>query len=250
MEKTFLYDARATGVSGTVTLPFQDLIQVQAPSALPITGGYSSSKVENFAYKDILSFRSASTVTTGSYSEADQAYNTLVTATVEGLNIMGVVTADEIVARLTSKHPKDGGEPSIIPIGSSFTNLRIAGCTVDVHFDMDRFTKCQTYSALRKALAEDRQFCAQLSLGQQDLSTRPPNATLLCSAIKEIVPQRAELKPNGNAIQVPNFGTIHLAEFVVAPYAKSITMIRADLGCAVEGRMLIAHVSGNGQGYP
>lgn len=250
MEKTFLYDARATGVSGMVTLPFQDLIHVQAPSALPITGGYSSSTVENFRYKDILSFRSASTVTTGSFSEADQSYNTLVTATVEGVNILGVVTADTVVARLTSRRPKDGGEPSIIPLGSSFANLRVGGCPVDVHLDMDRFAKWQTYSDLRKALVEDKQFCAQLSFGQQDLSARPPNAPLFSSVVNQIIPHCTELKPDGQALHVPHFGTVYLAEFLITPYARSITMIRAVLGCSVEGRVLIAHGSGNGQGYP
>ncbi len=250
MEKTFLYDARATGVSGMVTLPFQDLIQVQAPSALPITGGYSSSRIENFRYKDILSCRSATTVTTGSFSEADQSFNTLATATVEGVNILDVVTADLVVARLTSKHPKDGGEPSIIPLGSSITNLRVGGCPVDVQLDMDRFLKWQTYSDLRKALIEDKEFCAQLSRGQQDLSTRPPNSALFCSAINRVTPHCAEHKPDGHALHIPHFGTLYLGEFLITPYAKSITMIRVVLGCAVEGRALFAHVSGNGQGYP
>src|SRR5208283_2842736 len=98
MEQQFLYHALASGVSGQITLPFQHLIEVQAPSALPSTGGYSASRVEGFRYEDILSFSSASTVATG--SESGESFNTLATATVEGLNILNVVKADRVVARL------------------------------------------------------------------------------------------------------------------------------------------------------
>lgn len=250
MGKTFLYHAYATGVSGQVTLPSEDMIEVQAPSALPVTGGYSSSRVEDFRYKEILSFGSVVSATTGSFSEKDQSFNTLVTVTVERLNILNVVTADVIVARLASRHPKDGGEPAIVPLGTSFENVRVAGCQIDVGLDSERFSKSPTYSGLRAALHEDAEFCAQLSRGQPDLSTRPQNATLLCSLVKQITPHCAELRPEGHAIQVPQFGTIYLAEFLIAPYSRSITMIRAVLGCAVEGNFAIAHASGNGEFYP
>ena len=99
MERTFLYHALATGVSGRITQPFQELLEVQAASALPSTGGYSASRVENFRYKELLSFRSAVTLTTGTFSERKRTYNTLGTVTVEGLNIHGAITADRVVAR-------------------------------------------------------------------------------------------------------------------------------------------------------
>src|SRR5215831_8902264 len=102
MERTFFYHALASGVSGRITAPFQDLIEVQAASALPHTGGYSAARVENFRYKEILSFRSSTTLTIGSFSEDKRKYNTLATTTVEGLNILDAVTADRIVARLAS----------------------------------------------------------------------------------------------------------------------------------------------------
>ena len=53
MEKTFLYHALASGVSGNITLPFHEVIEVQAASALPFTGGHSASRVESIRFKHI-----------------------------------------------------------------------------------------------------------------------------------------------------------------------------------------------------
>ncbi|MGH9377309.1 MAG: choice-of-anchor P family protein [Terriglobia bacterium] len=250
MEKRFLFHAQATGVSGQITLPFNDLIEAQAATALPQTGGYSTSRVENFSYKQIVSFRSATTQTTGSYSAKDEAYNTLVTATIEKLNILDQVTADLVVAHLTSKHPKAGGQPSIIPLGSHFENLRIAGRQVDVQVDAETFSKLDTYDHVCARLQEDKDWRRELLQGQEDLTIPPPQNTLLCSIVRSIRPDSSDLKPVGCAIHVPNFGAVYLGEFLIQPYQRSLTMIRANLGSPVEGHFMAAYISGNGQGYP
>ncbi len=250
MEKRFLYHAQATGVSGQVTLPFNELIEVQAASALPETGGYSTSRVDHFNYRQIVSFHSATTQATGSYSAKERAYNTLVTATVEKLNILEQVTADLMVAHLTSKHPESGGQPSIIPLGSYFVNLRIAGCPVDVHLDSDIFSSLDTYDKIFARLAEDKDWRRELLEGQDEFTSLAPHGPLLCSLAREVRPHCRELKPKGNRIFVPHFGTIYLAEFLIQPYARSLTMVRVELGCPVTGQVTGAHVSGNGQGYP
>jgi len=65
VEQTFLYHALATGVSGRITLPFEHSIAVQAPSALPFIGGFSSARVEGYRFEQILSFGSAESSTEG-----------------------------------------------------------------------------------------------------------------------------------------------------------------------------------------
>jgi hypothetical protein len=243
----FLYQAQAVGLSGQITLPFEELIEVQAASALPQTGGYSSSQADHFSYKQIVSFTSAKTQATGSYSAKDKAYNTLVTATIEKFNVLGQVTADRVVAHLTSKHPESGGQPSIIPLGSYFENLRIAGCPIDVHLDVAAFTELATYDDILQRLQSDRDWHRQL-LGEQ----RPvasPGESLLGSIVRQIHSHCSELKPEGCRIFVPHFGTVYLGEFLIQPYQRSLTMVRIDLGCAVEGHVAACIVSGNGQGY-
>lgn len=221
MELTFLYHALASGVSGQITLPFQHVIQVQAPSALPFTGGYSSSRTEGFRYEHILSFSSAHTVTTG--SECGKFFHTLGTATIEGLNILDVVTADRVVARLASKYPKDNGDRSFTFAGSHFDNLRIAGCPVEVKIDPEQ-------------LKSSRQ-----SEGAQFGSFAVPIEVEDCFGLERL---------EDGAIQVPHFGKIYLAESLVTDCYQSISMLRVVLDCSAEGHIEVAFISTNGEPLP
>ena len=58
MKKRFLYRAHAVGFSARMRAPFQDVIEAQAPVALSESGGYGSSRIENFRYKEFFAFDS------------------------------------------------------------------------------------------------------------------------------------------------------------------------------------------------
>src|SRR5262249_8601519 len=103
-ERRFLYKAHAVALAASFTKPQTEFLEAQAACSLPVTGGLSSSRVENFRFRDIVSFRAAQSHASGTYNPQTGAYNTLVTSEIEGFSIMGVVTADRIVARLASKH--------------------------------------------------------------------------------------------------------------------------------------------------
>jgi hypothetical protein len=221
VEKTFLYHALASGVSGNITLPFHELIEVQAASALPFTGGHSASRVESTRFKHIVSFSSASTITTG--SETSEAYNTIATATVEGLNILNVVTADRVVARLASKYLKDTREYAATIAGSHFENLRIAGNPVRVEIPPER-------------------------LKSPPRSEKVKFGTI-AAAIDVEDSWGLELREDG-AIHVPEFGDIYLAESIVTACYQSLTMFRVVLGCAVKGMVAGGHVSTDGEPFP
>src|SRR5260370_15046753 len=140
----YLYSAHGAGFGGRITLPFDELVEVQAAAALPTSGGYSSARVANFNFKGIVSASAIFTETAGSFSKDKDTYGTVVTSTIENLTILNMVTPDRIVARLSSSHPASqqtdkNVEPEIIPLGSHFENLRIAGQPVDFDFDMKTF---------------------------------------------------------------------------------------------------------------
>src|SRR5262249_11129354 len=120
---SFHYRACAHAFSGNITRPFQQSIDIQAPITLPSIGGHGQSRVENFQFREFFSFKKGYPLVSGS-QEDDGSYNTLVTATVEGLNIFDVITADRIVARLHSKHKKDAPEGEVSLVGSKFENLK------------------------------------------------------------------------------------------------------------------------------
>jgi hypothetical protein len=250
VEKRFLYHAQAAGFSGSVTLPFNDLIEVQSASTLPVTGGYSAARVENFRYKQIASFASAATLATGSYDPHEKVYNTLVNATVEKLNILNQVTVDLVSAHLTSKHTLEDSQASIIPLGSAFQNLRIGGCAVHVELDTAAFSEHDTFDRICARLASDKELRCVALHGQEEMPLPPPRGKLMCSLVKEVRTTCRELKVKGNTIVVPHFGTVYLGEYLIQPYARNLTMIRVELGCPVNGAMTVASISGDGEGYP
>jgi len=155
----FHYHASAHALSGELTRPVQRVIEVQAGISLPSTGGVGSTRVENFRVDEVVSFKRGYTHVSGSVKdETDKKiYTTHATAAVEGLNILDVVTADRIVARLSSSYqdpPPERPVPyegKVLLLGSKFENLSIAGYQVDVELDHELLTLDPgTFAAVRE----------------------------------------------------------------------------------------------------
>src|SRR5260370_6552735 len=127
--KPFRFHGHAIAAAGKITSPFQDIIPSQASSALSISGGYDSARVENFRYKEIFSFASAYTEVVGAYVDYGRdgrAYETLSLSAIEKVNFLDVDTCDRIVARITVKYPEDGRTPpTVVTAGSRFERLRV-----------------------------------------------------------------------------------------------------------------------------
>jgi hypothetical protein len=242
MKKRFLYHAEAFGASGSITLPHQEIVEVQASSSLPLTGGHARSRIENFRHRNYFSFKSAETQVIGSFSEKDQAHGSLAMSTIEGLNIMDVVTCDRIVARITSKHPVDGSEPSIIPLGSRFENLRIAGHKLEPELAVNIFTEYDTWTKLCKASGQLR----SMSLDEK-AESKDQVACTMVQNLERIGGRRHE---GGLGIHVPHFGTVYLAEIFAKARERRLLMIRVELGCSVEGGFSGGGAGGNGSFPP
>ena len=236
MTTRFLYHAEAYGASGRLTLPHQEIMDVQASVSLPLTGGHGRTRVESFRHRSFFSFRSAESQVVGSHSTKDKAHGTLATCTVEGLNIMDVVTCERIVARMTSKHSDDGSEPSIIPLGSRFENLHIAGHHFAPDLAVDDLCEHDTWSKLGEANVPIQRHASK------DMAA--------CTLVRNLNKLPGGLKPNGLGIHVPHFGTVYLAELFITPDARRLLMIRVELGCSVEGHYTAGGSGGNGSFPP
>jgi len=272
MIERFQFHAFASGIAGHIFLPFDEIIPVQASAALPETGGFASTRVDNFRFRDILSFDAAWTVVTGSFSGQDNAFDTIATTTIEGLNLLGMVTADRVVARISSEHPNElHEEPFITPVGSYFQNLRIAGHKVSVNLATGTFARFGTARDVRSAYRENkdgfREQFNRLSLaGVGDAVPAPlrkhfpwrtweseeipeTNGIISCSLVDEIGGLSSGLRPCGHVIHVRGFGTIRLAEFKITSTSREITMLQVDLGSTPKGKVTGGSASGNGSGY-
>jgi hypothetical protein len=129
-EKTFQYHADASAIGGYINRPFNGFIPSHTSLSLPIVGGFvQKERKRTRPWKDIINFSSESTHVSGSKQDEpnDGPWTTQVSATVENLNILDVITADKIVAQLSVSHPHDGGEPTIAIVGTQFMGLRISG---------------------------------------------------------------------------------------------------------------------------
>jgi hypothetical protein len=231
--QVYHYSAHALGLSAKFERPIEHLIEVQAPSSLASTGGHSYSRVNNFRFEEFVSFSSAYSYVSGSQKSEDGTYTTLSTATVEGLNILDVVTADRLVARLASQHSAGKDEASVVVLGSTFDNLRIAGCRAEVQLHHELFLSLDTNDAIRKALASNSEFRTMAEDPYQTGQKRAvPNArgVLLCSLVKDIRLSCPGVKSQGHTLVVPQFGKIFLAEMLVQPGMRTLTMLRFDLG--------------------
>lgn len=239
MNSRFFYHAFGVGLGGRITRPCCELIEAQAATALPSVGGYASSHVDGYRLRDIVSVRSARTYLVGSRGD-DGSYDTSVTVSVEGLNILDVVTADSITARLTSRHSgKSGEEPRLSAIGTEFRGLRVKGELVDVtvqdadlHFAELTPTEFNTLAAAKaKTQASSKGGSPAFVIGK---------TATMCSLVK------ADIYEN----RVSTVGTIFLGEVLSLGYARRLTLVRVEMGCPVAGGVEAASGEINGTTYP
>jgi hypothetical protein len=235
--RRFLYNAHAVGASATFTKPHAEHLEAQASCALSIHGGKASGRVDNFNHRDIVSFRAAFTQAIGSFDPLSHSWNTLVTATVEGLNIQNVVTCDRIVARLASHHFVYKREASILTLGSHFENLKIAGQAVHFEPDIDVMREWDTMSKARDGCSDRKPFAASA------------DGHRIHSSILRNVECKG-MKPQDNAIHFAEFGTIHLGEIIISDGERRLTMMRIEFGCEVDGDGNFGDVGGNGHPVP
>ncbi len=232
--KRFLYHAHASALTGSFRKPFAEHLETQAGCALSGMGGVSKGRVDQFRHRDVVACDAAYTTAVG--HGADGLHTTLVTATVEGLNVLNMVTADRVVTRIASRHKLDGSEPSILTIGSHIDNLKIAGQRVEFEYDADFLSNWDTFSS------------AHQGASGKPHATAYPNmigASIICN-IKPL----AGLKVDGNRIDFEEFGSIYLGELYIWPDRRKLSMMRLALGCSHEGDVTICDGDGNGSSFP
>src|SRR5687768_15701987 len=154
----FIFRGNAVGVGGHISDPEDVILWVQGSSCLPVIGGYSRSATERIKFGDYLSAESVKTQANGDFSEKEQAFKTVATSAVRHVSITQRLSAEKLDATLISTHPVDGREPTIVPTGTTVSNLRLDGYPITVKLDVDLFTKYGTLASLSKAYASDDAF--------------------------------------------------------------------------------------------
>jgi hypothetical protein len=166
-----------------------------------------------------------------------QSHGTVITSTVEGLNVLNMVTADRIVVRLASRHYMDQKEPSITATGSHIDNLKIAGHPVEIKYDADFLANWDTWSKAQPG-----------AVARKSGVLMAPE--YVYSTIVSSISGGPGMTIEGNRIDIPEFGSVYLGEILIKAARRKLTMMRIALGCARHGDFTICDSDNNGTPVP
>jgi len=265
--KTFYFQSDAHSLGGSIEHPSPKMIASQAHSSLPAVGGHVATSTGAFDHDSIVSCRAAYTRASGRQQKTDGPWSMVITSVIEGLNILEVVTADRIVAQLSIEHAVGLKFPRISFAGSRFDGLRVAGHEVrpvmnpkymtlrneeDVPMERTEFqqaSRAQGRKLLKTADALKVKWVRE-RYGWMDSNPKPgEDRCVLCSLV-DSVDQATPGRSFGHILEIPEFGRIFLGEFTPSYGSVRLSMIRAELGCSVQGNMSAAVVGGGGATFP
>lgn len=230
---SFAYHAQSIGFSASLTKPCCENIPSLGSASLSSTGGESYSTVRDYNWKGLISFDEASAYATGSTDH--DTYNTLSTVTVKNLNIANMVHADLVVARVTSKHVPGEAEGQVTFTGSMIKGLVVGGRSTDIVIDEQPFADQPTYAGFAAKLAEYR---------REDHCFIDEKRQLISCSLATQVGEK-----DGFTISIPEFGTIYVAQVIIKPSYRRISMLRLQLGCPIGGTAEVAGGETNGVEY-
>ena len=241
-KQSFAFHADAYALNASFDRPVSCQIEALAATCLPVIGGHAQACETDFCVPRLARFKSAHSHVSGSMQNSHTATTQAIT-TVLGLNIMDVITADRIVARLTSEHDLDDHEGHILAIGSTFENLRIAGFTFNIILRHELLLESKTHADLAKKVAS-------LKRNGRIAGATKKDGVILCSLVEKIetdFPGLSDAEKKQHIIRIRHLGTISFAEVISVEGMKTLTMLRFDLGSPDGGGGSAGSASVNGR---
>ncbi|RXH54811.1 hypothetical protein [Granulicella sibirica] len=273
LKQQFYYHADGAAVGGYLTLPSEKVVSSRASASLAQAGGEDSKSTSKIEGHGVFTVGRASVRVHGRHEPENGLWRSVVTSTVEKVNVQEIITADRIVAQLSVMHWADGRPDRISISGTQYLNLRMGGelvtpVLIDQTFqlgpdvvrpDEPDFEALPTFDSLY-GIARDQYVNALEQKAWPDwlrarfTSKDPPTSlrdggSVLCSIVKE-VPVKSPLVNYGHVVRVPDFGNVFLGELLVSPKQTHITMLRAELGSLGQGVVSFASAHSNGRTIP
>ena len=267
-KRVYYYHADAAPIGGHFTKPTEVILHSHGSSSLAQAGGHIASRASNFKLDTRLSFDAAYSEIHGAATKSG-SWGTRVTSVVEGLNIMGTVKADRLVAVLEVEHPATGHHAKASVLESKFENLSIDGVTINPVFGKNAIPRHKKGAFPDCSLMEDEDYVAraieqskQFSDGAntpdwlrkryrwvQSKRARKEKGYVQCSLVDKLQGARSG-SAFGHVVVVPDFGNIFLGELGVDHHAFRLTMVRVEMGCDTEGTVSGGTADSNGSGMP
>jgi hypothetical protein len=145
-ERYHIYHAEAHVLSGDLKHPIKQPIERYGNLRIHQSrrADHLTETIDATTLEGLISFKSGTTRVSGTQIEKKDLWGrdhsgwiTLTTSVIEGLNIFEVVTADRVVAQISTEHPKEKGHvPKVTFLGTRFENLRVGGYEVKLDLDL------------------------------------------------------------------------------------------------------------------
>jgi hypothetical protein len=247
----FYYHADAVSLGGHIN---NQPIPIPSSVALSSAGGVAEHEVKNPTSVNGVKIASAYTLATGEPIKDGSGWTQRVLSVVEGLDILGIVTADRLVAQIFVTQPSThGGQRKVTFAGTDISNLRVKGTAVRLDFEnslvppqtrnADAYNRTATFTpdvawpALTElARRQNASLLASKTLpdwarhryGWISAHSNTPGDYTLCSLVNQIGAFDGA-QTFGHCIELPDFGRICVAEAVVFPHSAQLTLVRVEL---------------------
>jgi hypothetical protein len=250
----YSFRADANVLGGFLELPIAKPIPTLAPVSLPAVGGFTTASSEAFTLDSLVSCGKASSHVVGQVLE-NGAVAIESTAVVEDLNILEVVRADRIVARLSIWITKDGGL-RVSTVGSTFEGLRLGDCRRNpwLNAELQRFERSPNGASRADAERIGAQQVPRINqtfAGRENAEWADNRSKWLTGQGKHgagcsLVDGFEDSRECGHVVDIPGFGRIFLGELFITPNSAQLVSIRAELGCPVKGKITVNCAGGGG----
>ncbi len=266
-KQRFYFHADANALGGVITQPTQTIIPSSSSVSLAQAGGFGVSRAEKIRVDGVLSCGEAAVSVFGGYDTGHDGWRTLVTVSVDNLNILHAFTADRIVAQLSVVHPASGGLPQVSLAGSQYVNLKIAGVLVEPTLHLGAFGRTSsdqrgdlmpTYEDFLSIAKEQHQSVIDHPeptwLAGRLAATDPSKdivdkGSALCSLVQSVA-VKAPATSYMHVIHLPDFGNIFLGELLINRSCYQLTMARIEMGCMCTGDVSVGSAFSNGRPMP
>jgi hypothetical protein len=243
------FHAEAHVLSGELQRPIQQKIEPHVPVSLrDERGGHLTRFTEDVSIEGLITFETGHTRVSGSKSLKHHGWVTLSTSILEGLNVFEIITADRMVAQVSTDHPYESGHvPHVTFLGTKFENLQVGGFPLKLNLNLDVCGKKPngdksylTNSTFLEDLKKRTTSIARAGFLPETLRKQYDDRL---AEIKAILDSKGEIEPHqdkpvkvtcsliesidikgipipgletvGNLLVIPNFGAVALAEIEV-----------------------------------
>jgi hypothetical protein len=280
LRRRFVFRGNAVAFGGRIVRPEDVVFEVPGASALPVTGGRSTSRISRTRFKEFLSFESATTFAEGLFDDLRQARaltyrrvreDALRTATRVHAEVRGLkvghdqrLTVDRLSAELRSQSPTAAGEPPITIGDLAIEGLSIDGYPISVELERSLFRRYDTHAKLLSA-ADQPDFVKRFGhhfFMMTDVPGAPapgpgrlvPRRESIYATVVKRIAWRGRQNPRAridhHSIVVKNFGRIFLGELIISSNSRRLTLMRLELGSDAGGSAGGPEVDINGGWWP